>query len=436
MTDPSIEPNSRLSDWLLYLEQLHPNIIDLGLERVNHVRKKLRLAPTCPLVIVGGTNGKGSVCAMLEAILTCAGYRVGCYTSPHLLCYNERIHINQRPISDDLLCQAFEVVESARIQCGVSLTYFEFGTLAAMHLFIRAEVDVAILEVGLGGRLDAVNIFDADCAILTSIDLDHMDYLGDTRDKIGFEKAGIFRKGKAAICSEREMPLTVPEYAERIGASLIHVDRDFGYVAKEAQWDFWGPKGWRHSLSHPALRGTNQLQNASTCLAALGMLGESLPTSMNDIRRGLLEVVLPGRFQVLPGQPLIILDVAHNPSAARTLAANLDAAKPHQYTYAVLAMLRDKDIAGVIEALKYSIDVWLISSIDSSLRGASADELVEKLEDAGITKMNGIIHAFSDTVAAFAFACEHASKNDRICVLGSFYTVGAVLQYQNMRQYR
>jgi dihydrofolate synthase/folylpolyglutamate synthase len=416
-----------LAEWLIYIEQTHPKSIELGLDRVNQVKIKLGLTPDFPLIIVAGTNGKGSVCAMLEAILSCAGYQVGCYTSPHLLHYNERTRINQQAVADTALCQALEAVELARINSDTSLTYFEYGTLAAMHLFIAAKVEIVILEVGLGGRLDAVNVFDADCAIITSISLDHMDYLGNTREAIGFEKAGIFRKGKIAICAESDAPSILHQQAKLIGANFQQIATDFGYIAEKTQWRFWSHRGGRHSLPYPTLRGNKQLQNATACLLALDSLKENLPVNMNDIRQGLLNVSLPGRFQVIPGQPLVVLDVAHNPAAARVLAENLDAMDFYSQTYVVFAMLKDKDIAGVIQALKHCVDIWLISPIESE-RSAQTDALLEMLNASGIEK--SMIHIFPDPVASYVFACKHATKNDRICVMGSFLTVNAVLQQQ------
>ena len=424
-----------LADWLTYLESLHPKTIEMGLARVNRVRSKLALTPQFPIIMVGGTNGKGSVCAMLESILFCAGYKVGCYTSPHLLRYNERVRINKNEVDDNSLCDAFAHIDAARKDCDTSLTFFEFGTLAAVHVFIQARVDVAILEVGLGGRLDAVNIFDADCAIVTSIDLDHMDYLGDTREKIGSEKAAIFRKGKPAICAEADIPDSVHQHIETSGAQFFRLNKEFGYANKGMQWDYWGPKGWRHSLPYPALRGVKQLQNASACLAALDTLCELLPVSMKDIRQGLGEAVIPGRFQMVSTQPMIILDVAHNPAAAAVLAENLVAVKPSGRTYAVFSMLQDKDIQGVIRALKNDIDFWLVSAIQSP-RAASADYLIDEIHKVGIASDADVIYQFSDSVAAFVFACEQAGKNDRICIFGSFYTVSGVLQYLSTQQSR
>lgn len=433
MTRSNSEPNS-LDEWLVYLDHIHSKPIELGLSRVNQIKNKLGLDPTFPLIIVGGTNGKGSVCSMLEAILVCAGFNVGCYTSPHLLEFNERIRINQQGMNDNALCEAFGVVNAARENNDISLTYFEFITLAAMHLFIQSGVDVAILEVGLGGRLDAVNIFDADCAIITSIDLDHIDYLGCTRESIGFEKSGIFREGKIAICAEPDTPATIHQQAKRIGAEYFLIDNDFGYLADDKQWRFWGPKGKRHCLPYPALRGANQLQNASACLMALDMLRDYFPVNMNDVRQGLLNVQLPGRFQVFPGQPFKVMDVAHNPSAARVLATTLDETGPFHQTYAVFSMLSDKDIAGVVQALKHCVDIWLVSTIQTP-RGASADELVIVLKNAGLTVEAGKVIVFSDPAAAYVFACEQATKNDRICVLGSFYTVSTVLRYKKTTQF-
>ena len=374
MVGNELHPESRtLSDWLRQLERIHPKTIEMGLERIDRVRAKLGLVPSFPIITVGGTNGKGSSCAMMEAILSHAGYRVGCYTSPHLLRYNERVRIGRQEASDDELCNTFRAVESARLRSGVSLTYFEFGTLAAMELFIRAEVDIAILEVGLGGRLDAVNIFDADCAVLTSVDFDHMDYLGNTREKIGWEKAGIFRGGKAAVCAEPDIPASVRNHAKVIGANLMHIGEQFGYSsnADASAWSYWGGGGKRHSLPYPALRGACQLLNASASLAALDCIRDRLPITMSDIRQGLLDVAWPGRFQVLPRRPVTVLDVAHNPGAAQALASSLDSMGRYQKTYAVFAMLKDKDIAGVVHALATRIDVWLAAGINAP-RGASA----------------------------------------------------------------
>ncbi|PXX15644.1 dihydrofolate synthase/folylpolyglutamate synthase [Nitrosomonas ureae] len=420
-----------VADWLSYFEAFHPQTIELGLDRINLIRSELALYPQFPIIIVGGTNGKGSVCAMLESILYCAGYEVGCYTSPHLLHYTERIRIGKKNIDDQRLCDAFMQIYSACKVRDISLTYFEVGTLAAMYCFVQAGVNAAVLEVGLGGRLDAVNIFDADCSILTSVDIDHVDYLGDTREKIGFEKAAIFRKNKPAICAEIDLPQSVIQQAEKNDAILYRINEQFGFLKQDVHWDFWGPKNKRYSLPFPALRGEKQLQNASTCLAALDTLEEALPVSMSNVRQGLIEAVISGRFQVVSTQPLIILDVAHNPSAAMVLSQNLRATKPIGQTFAIIAMLQDKDIRGVIQALKNDIDYWFVSSVNSS-RAAAADYLINELYEAEVA--DDSVRKFSDTISAFVFACEQAGKNDRICVFGSFYTVGDVLRYLNTHQ--
>lgn len=430
-----------LSDWLDFLERLNPDTIELGLERVQRVRVAMQLNPAFPVITVAGTNGKGSVCAILESILAAAGYRVGCYTSPHLVHYNERIRINGTAADDDVIVQAFNHVHQGSMQSDTVLTYFEFGTLAAMHVFESQQVDVAILEVGLGGRLDAVNIFDSDCAVLTNVALDHMDYLGTDREAIGTEKAGIFRANKAAICADPDMPDSVRRHASQIGAQLMLIFQDYGYAPVEGHWDFWSPRGKRTALPLPALRGGMQLKNASAALAALEAVKDRLPVDMQSIRRGLISVSLAGRFQVLPPQqsvqttqktrPTVILDVAHNPAAAQTLAANLHALKqwqPGGETVAVFAMLRDKDISGVIAALSDEIDSWLLAPIQTA-RGACAGDLRDHLHKLKITRESYHIQEFGNIEAAFEFACERAGKNDRICVAGSFHTVSVVLQY-------
>ncbi len=418
-------PNS-LADWLSYLESLHPKTIALGLERVAQVKQRLALQPDFPVIIVGGTNGKGSVCAMLESILHAAGYRVGCYTSPHLLDYNERVRIAKQQASDAELCASFAKIEQVRGD--ISLTYFEFGTLSAMQCFIGRKVDVAILEVGLGGRLDAVNVFDADCAVVTSIDIDHVDYLGDTREQIAFEKAGIFRAGKVAVFGDPDMPQAIRAQAENVGAELWRIGGEFGFTRHQGQWDFRGKKASRVALPFPALRGAFQLNNASTVLAALDALQEKLPVSMEAVRRGLVEVTLAARFQMIPGKPALILDVAHNPHAAKSLAQNLTALPPCPTTYAVCAMLKDKDMAGVIAALKPYVDVWLVAGIDAP-RGASAEEMERVLLAANA----GEVHRFATVTEALHDACNRAGENDRIAAFGSFYTVAEVMRARGLR---
>ncbi len=413
-------PNT-LAEWLNYLEALHPKTIALGLERVAQVKQRLNLQPGFPIITVGGTNGKGSVCAMLESILHAAGYRVGCYTSPHLLHYNERVRIAKQQANDTELCAAFAEIEQARGE--TSLTYFEFGTLAAMQCFIAHKVDVAILEVGLGGRLDAVNVFDSDCAVIASVDIDHTDYLGDTREKIAFEKAGIFRGGKVAICADNDVPLAMTQYAEKIGAQLWRIGSEFSFTPHQNQWDYRSKLNARGSLPYPALRGAFQLNNASAALAALDVLKDRLPVSMEAVRRGLGEVQLAGRFQFVPGKPTLILDVAHNPQAARSLAQNLAGMPACPHTYAVFAMLKDKDMAGVAKAFGSHIDTWLVAGI-ATPRGASAAELVQALRQAGA---GGEMLSFDNIAEAVSYAYKAAGENDRIIAFGSFHTVAEVM---------
>ncbi|MGH8746421.1 MAG: bifunctional tetrahydrofolate synthase/dihydrofolate synthase, partial [Burkholderiales bacterium] len=310
-----------LAEWLQYVERQHPQPIALGLERVSLVLARLSVRMECPVFTVGGTNGKGSTCAMLEAILRAAGFRTGLYTSPHLMHYNERVRIDGREAEDAALCEAFAAVEAARSD--VPLTYFEFGTLAAMWLFGRTSLEAVVLEVGLGGRLDAVNVLDADCAVLTSIGIDHVEFLGATRESIGREKAGIFRRGRAAVVADPAPPQSVLEVARAADARLFLLGRDFGYAPQDGQWRYWGPFGTRAGLAHPALRGALQLRNAAAAMCALDSLRERLPVGMQHVRQGLAQVTLAGRFQVLAGRPQVILDVAHNPQAAQELARNL-----------------------------------------------------------------------------------------------------------------
>ena len=413
-----------LSGWLAYIEQQHPQTIALGLERVERVRDAMGLVPAVPVITVAGTNGKGSTCAMLEATLSAAGYRVGLYTSPHLMRYNERVRIAGREADDAALVSAFARVEAARIEKtgNIQLTYFEFGTLAAVDLFLRSAVDVLVLEVGMGGRLDAVNVFDADCAIVTSIGLDHMDYLGATREAIGHEKAGIFRAGKPAVLADPAPPASVLTHAQAIGALLQCIGRDFGYQAEGDQWLFWGPAGRKSALPYPALRGRIQLSNASAAFAALDTLQQRLPVSMRHLRRGLAEVALRGRFQVLPGRPVVVLDVGHNPQAAAVLSDNLSDMSPYAATWAVFGMLSDKDIAGVVSLLAKRVDQWMVCTLPPP-RGAKAAELAQVLKRSGVDA----VREFENPARAYAAACSEAAENDRIVVFGSFHTVADVL---------
>ena len=432
-----------LAAWLDYIERLHPQNIAMGLERVGVVKQRLGIAFTCPVITVGGTNGKGSTCAMLEAILRAGAFRTGMYTSPHLIKFNERARIDGKDVADAPLVAALARVEAARAPAGaadeaVELTYFEFSTLAVLLLFMEANLDCVILEVGLGGRLDAVNLIDTDCAILTSVDLDHQSYLGDTREQIGWEKAHIFRAGVPAICADPHPPASVRNVADEIGARLLLLARDFGYAGDQQQWKFWfmpeAQKGLRdpvtrNGLSYPGLRGANQLLNASAALAALECLRPRLPVAMQAIRQGLIGVEWPGRFQLLPGRPVVVLDVAHNPHAAAVLADNLGNIGFASYTHAVFGMLGDKDIAGVVELVKGRIDYWHLTSLPGP-RGTSADQLAEVLAAAGINE-GVFLHA--SPAEAFAAARGQAGENDRIVVFGSFLTVTDVMQSLNRR---
>lgn len=409
-----------LEDWLAHLERLHPKTIELGLDRVRAVQDKLNLFPDFPIITVGGTNGKGSTCAFLEAMLLAAGYRVGCYTSPHLIRYNERVRMNGRMLDDAALCTGFAAVEAARGE--QALTYFEFGTLAAVWTFTQAKLDVGILEVGLGGRLDAVNVFEPEVAIVTTVDLDHQDYLGDTREQIGFEKAGIYRAHKPAICADAAPPASLLQQVQDCGGQLMRIGQDFGTQSATESWTYWGPQGTRAALPFPSMRGAQQIVNAAAAITGLDCLRERLPVAQAHVRNGLLSARLPGRFQVLPGRPLVILDVAHNPQAARILADNLRTQKVSGKTYAVFGMLQDKDIAAVIDAVKGQVDTWIVGSL-SGARGAKAAVIEDLLQKNG----QNVLHTAPSIEEAYRFACRTAGEDDRICVFGSFHTVAEVL---------
>ncbi|BBB61130.1 bifunctional folylpolyglutamate synthase/dihydrofolate synthase [Undibacterium sp. KW1] len=398
----------------------------MGLDRVAAVKNKLAIHYDCPVIMVAGTNGKGSTCAMLEAVLMQAGYRVGLYSKPHFLDFNERARINGEMVKDDVFISTFNAVEEARGD--ISLTYFEFTTLAICKLLADAKLDVVILEVGLGGRLDAVNVIDADVSIVTSIDIDHIDYLGDTREKIGFEKAGIFRPGKAAICGDPLPPQSLIDHANAIGADLWLFGRDFNYNGDKQQWNFAGRSQRRNSLGYPSLRGANQLLNASAVLAALEALKLELPVGAQEVRTGLVMVDLPGRFQVMPGRPTVVLDVAHNPHAAATLAQNLDNMGFHAYTYAVFGSMLDKDIDGVIAQLKEKVDHWCVTALPLP-RAAPVEVLKDKLVAAGVlADTEKTVTSFDTPEQAYADAISKAGENDRIVVFGSFLTVAGVMR--------
>ena len=413
-----------LQDWLALCERLHPKAIELGLERVRAVWERLGVAFTCPVITVAGTNGKGSTCAMLESIAHQAGWRTGVYTSPHLVHFEERCRLLGQAVAADALVPHFERVEQARQDA--QLTYFEFTTLAILSLMASSELDVAILEVGLGGRLDAVNVVDADCAVITSIDLDHQEFLGPDREAIGREKAGILRAGRPAIVSDPVPPASVVEAAEKIGADLWLLRRDYNFSGDKQQWA-WAGRGRRYAgLGYPALRGANQLVNASGVLAALTALRERLPVTAQAVRNGLAMVDLPGRFQIVPGQPTLVLDVAHNPHSVAALAANLDAMGFYPTTRAVFGAMGDKDLNQMFRKMDPLVDVWYFTDLDTP-RAASAVSL-EALWKSQTTRKDASSGTHADPLSALRSAMAAADPTDRILVFGSFYTVGGVLK--------
>ena len=418
-----------LDDWLAHCEQLHPKTIDMGLDRVRAVAERMGLRFDCPVFTVAGTNGKGSTCAMLEAILTQAGFRTGLFTSPHLVRFEERCRIRGENVDASDLVAAFARVESARAE--ISLTYFEFTTLAILDTLARAGLDAVILEVGLGGRLDAVNIIDTDCAIITSIDIDHAELLGDTREKIGFEKAGILRTGRPAIVSDPVPPQSVIDRATEIGADLWLLGRDFNSSGDKQQWA-WAGRGRRYAgLAYPALRGANQLINASGVLAALTALRQQLPVTAQAVRNGLALVDLPGRFQVVPGQPALVLDVAHNPHSVAALALNLDAMGFYPTTHAVFGAMADKDLAPMLHRMDPLVDRWYFADLPTP-RAASGAAL-QAAWQALTQRKDASSAVFSQPLDALHAAAAKAQAADRIVVFGSFYTVGGVLVHGTPR---
>ncbi len=411
-----------LNDWLGYIESIHPSSIDLTLDRIRDVIDRLDIKISAPVITVGGTNGKGSTCAILESIYKTAGYKVGCYTSPHFLAFNERIKIQSTEVSDELICEAFEKIESARE--GVSLTYFEYGTLAAMIIFSEAYTDIIILEVGLGGRLDAVNVFDSDCAIVTTVDLDHMDYLGHTREAIGFEKAGIYRSHKPAICGDLNPPHSLIEYCESIQAPLRLIGQHFGYEAHHDSFDFLIESSFVMNVPLPKLQGTFQLQNATSALMAIKTLDDKLPLNEGAIQKGIALALLPGRFEEVQRNPSLVFDVAHNPQAALSLSHNLKAHAVLGKTVAVFSILKDKDIVGVIKALIHDIDYWCIAEIQHD-RAADLGTISDAIKNSN---QDSLVKSFKNIQEAYQFASKEVSSNDRIIVFGSFFTVADIMK--------
>jgi len=437
-----------LNEWLTYLESIHSKPIDMGLDRLKVVQQQMDFALNGVVFTVAGTNGKGSTCAMLESILIQAGYKVGMYTSPHLIRFTERARINGEEVAETDLIAAFERVEQARTGTSTSLTYFEFTTLAVAWLFSQTSLDAVILEVGLGGRLDAVNAFDTDCAICTSVDLDHQAFLGPDRESIGREKAGIFRPGKPAIVGDPKPPQSVIDHAEAIGADLWMFARDFNYSGDKQQWAYGGRSMRRAALAYPALRGTNQLLNASAALAALESVRDRLPVPAQSIRQGFLLVEWPGRFQVLPGQPTVVLDVGHNPHAAAHLRESLDNMGFFPYTHCIFGMLADKDAVAVVNAFKDRVDHWHLVPLEGE-RGRSTEQLVQQLAQAGVYSpafdwvgnsqalaKGGIakqppeksVQSYNSVSQAYAVVTSAVPPNDRILVFGSFLVVAQAMQ--------
>lgn len=421
---PSMDKLNTLDDWLAYCERLHPTAIALGLDRVRSVARTMNLAFDCPVITVAGTNGKGSSCAMLEAILGQAGYRTGVYTSPHLVHFEERCRVRGEMVQGAALLPHFERVEASRGD--TSLTYFEFTMLAIFSLLAEAKLDVVILEVGVGGRLDSVNIIDADCALITSIDIDHTELLGADREAIGFEKAGIMRPGKPVVVGDPVPPQSVLDHAAEVGADLWRLGRDFNFSGDKLQWA-WAGRGRRYAgLAYPALRGANQLVNASGVLAALTAVRDRLPVTAQAVRNGLAMVELPGRFQIISGQPTLVLDVAHNPHSVAALAENLDAMGFYPCTHAVFGAMADKDLAAMLQRVGPMVDRWYFTDLPTP-RAASGAGLMARWQ-AGKQRPDVTGQVFASPVQALQAAVAAADPADRIVVFGSFYTVGAVLK--------
>ncbi|KYP91459.1 bifunctional tetrahydrofolate synthase/dihydrofolate synthase [Rosenbergiella epipactidis] len=409
--------SSSLEEWLVYLEQLHGQAIELGLDRIRHVATELNLLKPAPFVFtVGGTNGKGTTCRTLEVLLMAAGYRVGVYSSPHFIRYAERVRINGQELSDQQHISSFDSLNQGRGE--TSLTFFEFSTLSALQLFKQSDLDVVILEVGLGGRLDATNIVDADVAVLTSIALDHTDWLGPDRESIGREKAGIFRQGKPAVVGEPDMPVTISKVAQDKGAILLARGKEWSYSASSHSWQFQDIQGKLTELPLPQI----PLANAATALAALRVSGLTLSEAV--LRESIATATLPGRFQIVQHSPLVILDVAHNPHAARYLVEKIEQLAPKGKVHGVLGMLHDKDIEGTITILSEAVDQWYCASLDGP-RGASAQRLQQSLPEA---------ECYDRVEQAWQAALSQADADDVVLVCGSFHTVAALMALSNKEQ--
>ena len=414
----------RLEQWLKWQEGLHFTAIELGLERCRRVAANLGLLrPAHSVISVAGTNGKGSSVVLLDEILRAAGYRTGRYTSPHLLRYSERICVNGREIGADELCAAFERIDRAR--AGISLTYFEFGTLAALALFRAHQVEIALLEVGLGGRLDAVNVLDADAALITSIDLDHQQWLGDNRERIAREKAGILRNGAPAICSDPNPPRAILDCAGALGAPLSLPGRDYFYAINGDHWDWRSAATELTGLPRPLRYSDFQVQNAAGVLMLLDKIRPAYPVDRAAIQAGINRFRLNGRLQIIPGEVQKVLDVAHNPQAARALAENLRLIPCVGKTHILIGMLKDKDHRGVLKPLQAVADSWNIVSL-AGQRGTSAPALMAELKSLGVSQP---VRAFAAVKPALARLGRAARPGDRIVITGSFITVGEALRH-------
>lgn len=411
-----------LAAWLNWQEQLHPRSIDLGLERVAQVYQQLNQdRPKIITITVAGTNGKGSCIAYLEAIYLAQGYRVGAYTSPHILRYNERIRINGQPVDDETICQSFERIDNLRGE--TSLSYFEFSTLAGLDIFANANLDIQLLEVGLGGRLDAVNIIDPDVAIVTTIALDHVEWLGNTEEAIAKEKAGIFRTGKPAIVGDQLTQQGLIEVAEQKQANLLQLGQAYRYTKRLASWDWFNDNHDLHDLPLPAFKGEHQYRNAAAVLMAVCCLQSLLPVTSQAIAHGLQNAQLKGRFQFIPGTPSVLLDVGHNPQAIQTLIEHLQENFSTVKIHAVFAMMKDKDIATVIAMMKPCVADWYLAPLTNP-RAASPDLLTNYFQQQDITN---VFSGYSDCAAAFKAAQNNAQTGDLILVFGSFFLVSEYL---------
>lgn len=416
-----------LDAWLEWQSRLNPAEIELGLERSALVLEHLGLSPQfeCPLIMVAGTNGKGSVVAMLESIALAEGLSVACYTSPHIKYYNERISINAQDVSDELLCETFERIDQARGD--VQLTYFEFGTLAAIDLFHRTPLDIIIMEVGLGGRLDAVNIMQPDISVVTTIDIDHSDWLGDNRESIGYEKAGIFRADTPVVCGDANPPASLLQFADNLQAKCYISGDAFFAEQGESHWNFRSQNQCINQLPMPSLKGGFQLQNAAVAIMALQLLSKSFKLSERSIIEGLSQIRLNGRYQLIHHNPDVYVDVAHNVQAAKSLASQLsETENQYRSTHAIIAMLADKEVGAVIEQVSPVVDFWHCAGLDSVQRGMSVKRLVSKFEqvNAGVK-----LRAESTVTQACDSVMRDVKADERIIVFGSFYTVSEAMSY-------